>query len=524
MGQYGFLVPDSYVHEVPGEVDMNTASILWGFSLGVAVFSVAKALKQSWKVWKRCRRVTSYVAMIWAVWLSSMVLGCLAWGFQRQYIVPSFGFYFSVALFWALQVQFLLQIILNRLGLLMIVPGQAARLKWVVFAIILAVNISVFVIWMPARLQISDRWIWLNNIWDRCEKVIFALVDGALNAYFIYLVRSRLIENGLTKYIPLYRMNLLLIFISLSLDVVLVGLMSLPSTLVYLSFHPVCYLLKLQIEMKMAELISKIIRSSGTTGKEIYAPLSSANPAKVMATNTITKPSSTYSGVFGALHGNVTTLVEAGDRDSSFEMELSRRGSRSTDPPLTSDDPTLGYKLFHVMLRIRDPVKSLHFYIDLMGMRTVFTMDTGPFTIYYLGYPRTDEHRADLGKFGRDTLAQLAYTPGLIELYHVRGSENEPEGYYSTGNQPPNLGLGHIGFSVPDVPLAVERLRNHGVEVLKELGAVSREDVPLSQWEAEKKIGLGDLHPAYQHVFGQIAFVKDPDGYTVELVPQKLRE
>lgn len=183
-----------------------------------------------------------------------------------------------------------------------------------------------------------------------------------------------------------------------------------------------------------------------------------------------------------------------------------------TDPPLTSDDPTLGYKLFHVMLRIRDPVQSLHFYIDLMGMRTVFTMDTGPFTIYYLGYPQTDEHRADLGKFGRDTLAQLAYTPGLIELYHVHGSENEPEGYYSTGNQPPNLGLGHIGFSVPDVPLAVERLRNHGVEVLKELGAVSREDVPLSQWEAGKKIGLGDLHPAYQHVFGQIAFVKDPVG------------
>lgn len=101
----------------------------------------------------------------------------------------------------------------------MVVPGRATRLKWIVFAIILAVNISVFIIWMPARLQINDQWIWLNNIWDRCEKVIFALVDGALNAYFIYLVRSRLIENGLTKYIPLYRMNLFLIFVSLSLDV-----------------------------------------------------------------------------------------------------------------------------------------------------------------------------------------------------------------------------------------------------------------------------------------------------------------
>lgn len=131
----------------------------------------------------------------------------------------------------------------------MVVPGRATRLKWIVFAIVLAVNISVFVIWMPARLQINDRWIYLNKIWDRCEKVIFAVVDGVLNGYFIYLVRSRLIENGLTKYIPLYRMNLFLIFISLSLDVsmfivrrtaspnsfaqvVLVGLMSLPSSLV----------------------------------------------------------------------------------------------------------------------------------------------------------------------------------------------------------------------------------------------------------------------------------------------------
>uniref|UniRef100_A0A0D2Y369 Integral membrane protein n=1 Tax=Fusarium oxysporum (strain Fo5176) TaxID=660025 RepID=A0A0D2Y369_FUSOF len=279
MGHYGFLIPDRYVREVPGEVDMNTASIFWGFSLGVAVFSVAKASEQSWRAWKRCRRVTSYVAMIWAVWFSSMVLGCLAWGFQRQYIDP-----------------------------------------------------SVFIIWMPARLQINDQWIWLNNIWDRCEKVIFAVVDGALNAYFIYLVRSRLIENGLTKYIPLYRMNLFLIFVSLSLDVVLVGLMSLPSSLVYLSFHPVCYLLKLQIEMKMAELITKIVRSSGATGKDnAYYHHSSANHAKSMATNTITKPSATHShpGVHGAFPGNNTTRIQAGDRDSSIEMELQGRMSMS---------------------------------------------------------------------------------------------------------------------------------------------------------------------------------------------------
>lgn len=88
MGKYGYLIPDSYVREVPGEVDMNTASIFWGFSLGVAVFSAGKAGKQSWRSWKRARRPTAYVGMVWAVWFSSMVLGALAWGFQRQYIDP----------------------------------------------------------------------------------------------------------------------------------------------------------------------------------------------------------------------------------------------------------------------------------------------------------------------------------------------------------------------------------------------------------------------------------------------------
>ncbi|PTD10922.1 hypothetical protein FCULG_00011243 [Fusarium culmorum] len=335
MGQYGYLIPDRYVREVPNEVDMNTASIFWGFSLCAAVFTFAKGTQQSWRAWKRRHRVTAYVGMIWVVWLSSMVLGCLAWGFQRQYIAPSFGFYFSVALFWALQVQFLLQIIINRIGLLMVSKARATRLKWIVFVIILLVNISVFVIWMPARLQINDRWIRLNSIWDRCEKVIFAVVDGVLNGYFIYLVRSRLIENGLTKYIPLYRMNLGLIVLSLSLDIVLVGLMSLPSSLVYLSFHPVAYLLKLQIEMKMAELITKIVRSSGTRGSD-EGYYHSSNITNVnhrpMTSTAKAKRDGPLTGMHGAMRGRNTTLIEGGDLgelESSLESARNGRDNMS---------------------------------------------------------------------------------------------------------------------------------------------------------------------------------------------------
>ncbi|KAH7000532.1 hypothetical protein EDB80DRAFT_113933 [Ilyonectria destructans] len=321
--KYGFLIPDSYVREVPGSADMNTSSIFWGFSLGVALFSAGKAARQSQRSWQRSKRVSAYIVMVWGVWISSMILGVLAWGFQRQYIHPSFAFYFNVALFWAIQVQLLLQIILNRLGLLMIVPGRATKLKWMVFALILAVNISVFVIWMPARLQINDTWVHLNIIWDRCEKIIFAIVDGFLNGYFIYLVRSRLINNGLTKYIPLYRMNLGLIFISLSLDVVLIGLMSLKSSLVYLSFHPVCYLLKLQIEMTMAELITKIVRSSNASGNEdVYYRHSSGGKSRIDGTTGKSKFSNTLSkGHNTTFRGGNTTHVGVGDVDSDVELE-----------------------------------------------------------------------------------------------------------------------------------------------------------------------------------------------------------
>ncbi|EXJ57449.1 lactoylglutathione lyase [Cladophialophora yegresii CBS 114405] len=199
-----------------------------------------------------------------------------------------------------------------------------------------------------------------------------------------------------------------------------------------------------------------------------------------------------------------------------------------TDPALPPDHPTIGYKLNHFMLRIRDPAKSIPFYVDLMGMRTVFTMNVGPFTIYYLGYPQTDEHRADLPKFGADTAGNLQHTLGLLELYHVHGSEKQEAGYYSTGNEPGHLGFGHLGFTVPDVPKALQRLKDAGVEVVKDLGVCTRQWIPITDWENERGVGVevkgtdSEIHPEYAKVFNKIAFVKDPDGYLVELVPQNM--
>ena len=80
----------------------------------------------------------------------------------------------------------------------------------------------------------------------------------------------------------------------------------------------------------------------------------------------------------------------------------------------------------------------------------------------------------------------------------------------STGNQVPNLGFGHLGFTVPDVPAAVERLRSEGVRIVKELGSVGRETVPLSQFEAERGVGVGEICEEYARFWRQIACVADP--------------
>jgi lactoylglutathione lyase len=185
------------------------------------------------------------------------------------------------------------------------------------------------------------------------------------------------------------------------------------------------------------------------------------------------------------------------------------------DQPLEESDLTIGAKLNHFMLRIRDPAASMRFYIQLMGMRTVFTMNVGPFTIYYLGYPKSPAHRADPALFGKDTSANLPHTLGLLELYHIHGSELQAEGkgegyYYSSGNIPPHLGFGHLGFTVPDVPAFLTRLRTAGVPVVKELLVSDRASIPLSEWEAGNGVGIGCIHENYRAIFSQIAFVRDP--------------
>ena len=139
---------------------------------------------------------------------------------------------------WALQVQFLLQIIINRCSILLPNKRFAWRLKVGTAVIITAINITVYNIWVPARLQISERYIYINEWWDRIEKVFYLIIDSLLNIYFITIVQRNLVQNGLEKYRRLVLWNKFLIGFSLSMDVLIICMMSLSNTFVCAPLSP----------------------------------------------------------------------------------------------------------------------------------------------------------------------------------------------------------------------------------------------------------------------------------------------
>lgn len=109
---------------------------------------------------------------------------------------------------------------------------ESWRLRFGVAFFITIINISVFCIWIPAQLGISDTYVNINRVWDRVEKAIFLLIDASLNYYFIKIVKETLVQRDLTKYSKLVNFNVYMIVISLSMDVVVIGMMSLEDSLV----------------------------------------------------------------------------------------------------------------------------------------------------------------------------------------------------------------------------------------------------------------------------------------------------
>ncbi|KAJ9418843.1 hypothetical protein QL093DRAFT_2017762 [Fusarium oxysporum] len=258
----GFLIPPWYKTETPKDLEMNIVSLIFGFSMGASMFTAGMAIKQTMQAYQRKRLFSAYIIMCWLDWIGCNCMGIITYCWLRGFAPPSFWVFFFIIVFWSMQIQFTLQIIINRISLLLGNKTNINRVKWGVAVVASLINISGFCIWVPARLQISHLYEEINIVWDRTEKAVFLIVDLSLNLYFIYLVRSRLIACGLTKYTELFHFNVIMVVISVSLDCVLMGATFLPSPVVYVQFHQLVYLLKLYIEMNVASLLGHIVKSS----------------------------------------------------------------------------------------------------------------------------------------------------------------------------------------------------------------------------------------------------------------------
>ncbi|MGE4595173.1 MAG: lactoylglutathione lyase [Gammaproteobacteria bacterium] len=133
---------------------------------------------------------------------------------------------------------------------------------------------------------------------------------------------------------------------------------------------------------------------------------------------------------------------------------------------MSDENKKSNYRLAHTMIRVLDLDKSIHFYCDILGMQVLRKTDYpgGRYTNTFIGYGPEAEFPT-------------------LELTH----NWDQEGHYDKGN-----GWGHLCIETPDVHQAFEALTAQGAEIISPPGPMS-------------------------HGTRILAFLKDPDGYVVEL-------
>ena len=132
--------------------------------------------------------------------------------------------------------------------------------------------------------------------------------------------------------------------------------------------------------------------------------------------------------------------------------------------------PNTPHAILYSMVRVRDLDRSLRFYCDALGMQEIRreTFTDAKFTLVFVGYPDSN---------------------ALIELTYNWGDNS-----YSHGT-----GYGHIVLEVQDIHQSCLHLAGLGVKITRNPGPM--EMAPDETGERET-----------------IAFIKDPDGYNIELI------
>lgn len=126
-------------------------------------------------------------------------------------------------------------------------------------------------------------------------------------------------------------------------------------------------------------------------------------------------------------------------------------------------------RILHTMLRVANLDKSIAFYTEILGMSLLRQKEypKGKFTLAFLGY----------GSEAQESALELTY--------------NWDKDNYEIGT-----GFGHIAINVEDVYQATATAKEMGAEVIREAGPMS----------AGSTI---------------VAFLKDPDGYEIELLSKQ---
>lgn len=280
--------------------DFKLASTAAGFTLGFGVLCVWNAIQQTQSIKSPLRSV--YIYMVWGEIVANIIIGILAWLFLDGTLKPGVPVFFSILFLWVFEVQLLMQIIINRIAIVVDDWRLIRRMKWGTAAIITCINIAVFIIWIPAHLVPPPIpvLVIINKYWDRTSKFLIMFVDAGLNYFFLRTVKLRLVKyHGLNKYAPLVRFNARLMVLSVSMDLMLICLMSLKNQVVYIQFHPVAYMVKLNIELSMASLITKLARGAiEDRNNEFIVQSSSHNQSQARPT-TIGLQSGVHSSVVG---------------------------------------------------------------------------------------------------------------------------------------------------------------------------------------------------------------------------------
>ncbi|KAL4428384.1 hypothetical protein ABPG75_002473 [Micractinium tetrahymenae] len=181
----------------------------------------------------------------------------------------------------------------------------------------------------------------------------------------------------------------------------------------------------------------------------------------------------------------VLTKMTAAGNNSLSKAELHSLPGVSMPPAETRE-----FIFQQTMYRIKDPKASLDFYTRVLGMTLLSKLDFADmkFSLYFLSYAKPE----DVPEDPVERCRWMMGLPGCLELTHNWGTESDPEFKgYCNGNVDPGRGYGHIGLTVPDVEAACKRFEELGVDFVKK---------PMD----------GKMR--------NLAFVKDPDGYWIEIL------